>query len=82
MAIILLLHELLSLASLDILFHDSLEVWEIIKPLRLLLDRVFSEEKPIRPLHTSFHNILLDEKYSHAFHIPILPPIPSLLDEH
>ena len=74
MAIILSLHEPLSLASLDTLFCDGLEVREIIKPLGSLLDGVLSEEKPIRPLHTSFRDFLLDEKRSHAFHIPILPP--------
>ena len=73
MAIILSLHEPLSLASLDTLFHDSLEVREIVKPLGSLLDGVFSEEKPIRPLHTSFRDFLLDKKRSLTFHVPILP---------
>ena len=38
-----------------------------------LLDGVFDEEKPIRPLHTSFHDFLLDETRSSAFHVHILP---------
>ena len=73
MAIVLSLHEPLSLASLDTLFGDSLKVREIIKPLGSLLDGVLDEEKPIRPLHTSFRDFLLDEARSLAFHVPILP---------
>ena len=72
MAIILSLHEPLSLASLDALFGSTLKAREIIKPLGALLDGVFNEKKPIRPLHTSFRDFLLDEKRSLAFHVPIL----------
>ena len=73
MAIILSLHEPLSLSSLTALFGDSLMAREIIKPLGSLLDGVLDEEKPVRPLHTSFRDFLLDEKRGLAFHIPILP---------
>ena len=72
MAVILALNEPLSLASLSALFGVGLKVREIIKPLGSLLDGVHDEDKPIRPLHTSFRDFLLDER-SLAFHIRILP---------
>ena len=73
MAIILALNEPLSLASLATLFGSRLKVGEIIKPLGSLLDGVIDEDKPIRPLHTSFRDFLLDEIRSLAFHVHILP---------
>ena len=73
MAIILSLNEPLSLASLAALFGNTLKAREIVKPLGSLLDGVFDEEKPIRPLHTSFRDFLLDETRSSSFHVAILP---------
>ena len=75
MAIILVLHEPLSLASLSNLFHSNkdLDVRYIIKRMGSLLDGVLDEEKPIRPLHTSFRDFLLDEARSSAFHVCTLP---------
>ena len=73
MAIVLSLNEPLSLASLVTLFDGNLKAREIIKPLGSLLDGVFNEDKPIRPLHTSFRDFLLDETRSLAFHVCILP---------
>ena len=72
MAIVLSLNEPLSIASLVALFGSELKVREIIQPLGSLLDGVVDEDKPIRPLHTSFRDFLLDEARSSAFHIPIL----------
>lgn len=73
MAIVLALKEPLSLTSLTALFGNTLKVRNIIKPLGSLLDGAIDEEKPIRPLHTSFHDFLLDEHRSSMFHITILP---------
>ncbi|KAH0826227.1 hypothetical protein J3R83DRAFT_5685 [Lanmaoa asiatica] len=73
MAIVFALKEPLSLTSLSTLFGDNLKVRNIIKPLGSLLDGVIDEEKPIRPLHTSFRDFLLDEHRSSIFHLNILP---------
>ena len=73
MAIVLALNEPLSLASLATLFGGRLKAGEIIKPLGSLLDGVADEDKPIRPLHTSFRDFLLDGTRSLAFHVHILP---------
>ncbi|KAF8549383.1 hypothetical protein OG21DRAFT_1500452 [Imleria badia] len=73
MAIVLALHEPLSITSLCTLFVGHLSVREIIKPLGSLLDGVVDEEKPIRPLHTSFHDFLLNEARSSVFHVHIQP---------
>ena len=75
MAVILVLHEPLSLASLTALFHsnEELDIRYIIKPMGSLLDGVLDEDKPIRPLHSSFRDFLLDESRSSTFHICILP---------
>ena len=73
MAIVLALKEPLSLTSLSALFGKDLKVRNIIQPLGSLLDGVLDEEKPIRPLHTSFRDFLLDEHRSSIFHLDILP---------
>ena len=75
MAVILALHEPLSLVSLSSLpnLNACLGVQYIIKPMGSLLDGVLDEDKPIRPLHTSFRDFLLDKARSSTFHIHILP---------
>jgi len=73
MAIVLALEEPLSLGSLSAVVGKDLKVHIIIKPLGSLLDGVLDEEKPIRPLHTSFRDFLLDEHRSSIFHLDILP---------
>ena len=73
MATMLALKEPLSLTSLSTLFGKDLKVRNIIKPLGSLLDGVLDEEKPIRPLHTSFRDFLLDKDRSSIFHLDILP---------
>ncbi|KAF8549975.1 WD40 repeat-like protein, partial [Imleria badia] len=74
MAIVLALKEPLPLASLSALLSKDLNIRAIIKPLGSLLDGVLGEEKPIRPLHTSFRDFLLDNTRSSAiFHVPIQP---------
>ena len=73
MATVLMLNEPLSLASLTALLGGSLNIRPIIKPMGSLLDGVLDEEKPIRPLHTSFRDFLLDETRSSAFHVETLP---------
>jgi hypothetical protein len=74
MAIILALQEPLSLMSLSALrleFDEDINVREIVKPMGSLLDGVHDEEKPIRPLHSSFCDFLLDDARSSTFHIII-----------
>ncbi|KAF8547698.1 hypothetical protein OG21DRAFT_1424309 [Imleria badia] len=71
MAVLLDLKEPLSITSLSALFVGCLSVREIIKPLGSLLDGVLDEEKPIRPLHISFHDFLHNEARSSVFHVPI-----------
>ncbi|KAG6373795.1 hypothetical protein JVT61DRAFT_5940 [Boletus reticuloceps] len=79
MAIVLALHEPLSLASLSALLRRDLNVRAIIKPMGSLLDGVVNETKPIRPLHTSFRDFLLDKtRSSDLFHVSI-QPLHSLL---
>ena len=73
MAIVLALHEPLSLTSLCTLLGGDLDMRAIIKPMGSLLDGVFDEQKPIRPLHTSFRDFLLDEVRSSVFHVQTLP---------
>ena len=73
MAIVLALNEPLSIMSLSALFVGRLSVRDIINPLASLLDGVLDEEKPIRPLHTSFRDFLLDKARSSVFHIHIQP---------
>jgi hypothetical protein len=73
MAIVLALRDPLSLTSLSALFSKVLKVWNLVKPLESLLDGVLDEAKPIRPLHISFHDFLLDEDRSSIFHLDILP---------
>jgi hypothetical protein len=73
MAVVLSLNEPLSITSLSILFVERLTIRDIIEPMGSLLDGVLDEEKPIRPLHTSFRDFLLDETRSSVFHIHIQP---------
>jgi hypothetical protein len=73
MGVVLALKEPLSLTSLCALFGKDLKVQIIIKPLGSLLDGVLDEDSPIRPLHTSFRDFLLDEDRSSIFHFDILP---------
>ena len=73
MAIVLALREPLPLTSLSALFADRLKVANIIRRLASLLDGVLDEERPIRPLHTSFRDFLLDDTRSSTFHISIQP---------
>ena len=72
MAVVLALKEPMSLTSLSALFGKDLKARNVIKPLGSLLDGVLDEEKPIRPLHTSFRDFLLDEHRSSSFHLDIL----------
>ena len=71
MAVVLALNEPLSIVSLSALFVGRLSVRDIIEPLGSLLDGVLDEEKPIRPLHTSFRDFLLDKSRSSIFHVHI-----------
>ena len=73
LATVLALNEPLSLTSLSALFSGDSKIKRIIKPLGSLLDGVLDEEKPIRPLHTSFRDFLLDQHRSSTFHIHIVP---------
>ncbi|KAF8132077.1 hypothetical protein EV363DRAFT_1583662 [Boletus edulis] len=73
MAIVLALNEPLSLSSLSALLGKDLNIRAIIKPMGSLLDGVLDEEKPIRPLHTSFRDFLLDAARSSVFHVDIQP---------
>ena len=75
MAVILSLNEPLSITSLSALFVGRLSIRDIIEPMGSLLDGVIDEEtrKPIRPLHTSFRDFLLDKTRSSVFHIHIQP---------
>ena len=72
MAIVLALKEPLPLASLSALLGKDLNIRAIIKPMGSLLDGVLDERKPIRPLHTSFRDFLLDNTRSSViFYVPI-----------
>ena len=71
MAVVLALREPLSIKSLSALSIPQLNVQDIMKPLGSLLDGVLDEEKPIRPLHTSFRDFLLDKDRSSIFHVDI-----------
>ena len=73
MAVVLALNEPLSITSLSAIFLDLLNIQDIIKHLGSLLDRALDEEKPIRPLHTSFRDFLLDQDCSSIFHVDIQP---------
>ena len=73
MAVVLALKEPLSITSLSTLFAGRLSIRDIIEPLGSLLDGVLDEEKPIRPLHTSFRDFLLDNTRSSVFHVHIQP---------
>ncbi|KAG8215380.1 WD40-repeat-containing domain protein [Butyriboletus roseoflavus] len=73
MAVVLVLKEPLSLTSLSALFDRDTNIQEIIKPMGSLLDGALNEQKPIRPLHTSFGDFLLDDARSSTFHVNLLP---------
>ena len=73
MAIVLALNVPLSLSSLSSLLGGDFNIRLIIKPMGSLLDGVIDEEKPIRPLHTSFRDFLLDDGRSSVFHVQTLP---------
>ena len=73
MAFVLALKEPLPLTSLSALFDGDPNIRDIIKPLGSLLDGAHNEQKPIRPLHTSFRDFLLDDTRSSTFHVNILP---------
>ena len=75
MAIILALREPLPLASLSALFpsNKDLNVRRTVKLLGSLLDGVVDEDEPIRLLHTSFYDFLLDGARSSTFHVDVLP---------
>ena len=73
MAVVLALQEPLSMKSLSAIFAGELKFQDIIKPLESLLGGVLDEEKPIRPLHSSFRDFLLDEARSSIFHVRIQP---------
>lgn len=73
MAVVLALEEPLSLTSLTSLFDGDPRIRDVIKPLGSLLDGILNEQKPIRPLHTSFRDFLLDEARSSTFHVNLLP---------
>ncbi|KAG9313831.1 WD40-repeat-containing domain protein [Chiua virens] len=74
MTIVLSLKEPLPFDSLSALFSADkfLNIRDVMKPMGSLLD-VLDENKPIRPLHTSLCDFLLDETRSYMFHVPIQP---------
>ena len=78
MAFVLALKEPLSLTSLSALCDGDRNIRDIIKPLGSLLDGAHNEQKPIRALHTSFRDFLLDNARSSAFHVDILSRQSSL----
>ena len=80
MAVVLALKEPLPLSSLSTLFDDFLNIQDIIPVLVSLLDGVLDEQKPIRPLHTSFRDFLLDETRSSTFYIDMIPQDSLFLD--
>ena len=75
MALLLALKEPQSLTSLSSLFgtDEDQRIRNIIEVMASLLDGVLLDETPIRPIHTSFHNFLLDESRSSVFHARIVP---------
>ena len=75
MGLLLALREPLSLRSLSALFDlvEGLDLRNIIEPMTSLLEGVLIDETPIRPIHTSFRNFLLDEFRSSVFHVRIIP---------
>ncbi|KAF8130208.1 WD40 repeat-like protein, partial [Boletus edulis] len=73
MAVVLVLKEPLPFPSLSTLFDGYLNIQDIISVLGSLLDGVLDEWKPLRPVHTSFRDFLLDEGRSLAFHVGTLP---------
>ena len=73
MAVVLALKEPLSLTSLSALFGNDQKFRNVVEHLGSLIDGVTDEETPIRPLHTSFRDFLLDGDRSSMFHLDILP---------
>ncbi|KAG6374093.1 hypothetical protein JVT61DRAFT_4736 [Boletus reticuloceps] len=71
MAVVFVLKEPLPFPSLSTLFDGYLNIQDIISVLGSLLDGVLDERKPLRPVHTSFRDFLLDEGRSLAFHMLI-----------
>ena len=73
MALLLALKEPLSLTSLSTLFDsdEDQHVRNIIEAMALLLDSVLDNETPIRPIHMSFCDFLLDEAWCSVFHVRI-----------
>ncbi|EIN04115.1 WD40 repeat-like protein, partial [Punctularia strigosozonata HHB-11173 SS5] len=66
--------EPLSVNSLSDLLQGSLtkgDIQLILTPMGSLLSGVHSDEQPIKPLHTSFRDFLLDASRSGSFHIDL-----------
>ncbi|KAG9309883.1 hypothetical protein JVU11DRAFT_9912 [Chiua virens] len=77
MSVVLALKEPLPLPSLSAIFDpdEEVDIQAILGPMGSLLDGVLDEDKdkPIRPLHVSFRDFLLDQTRSSTLHVPILP---------
>ena len=73
MALLLALKEPLSLTSLSALFDsdEDQHVRNIIGVMPLILDGALDNETPIRPVHMSFRDFLLDEARCLVFHVRI-----------
>ena len=73
MALLLALREPLSLTSLSTLFDsdEDQRVRNIIEAMAFLLDGALDNETPIRPVHMSFYDFLLDEVRCPVFHVRI-----------
>ena len=73
MALLLVLKEPLSLRSLSALFDsdEDKHVRNIIEVMGLLLDGALDNETPIRPVHMSFCDFLLDKARCSVFHVCI-----------
>ena len=73
MALLLALKEPLPLRSLSALFDsdEDQHVRNITEGMALLLDGALDNETPIRPVHMSFYDFLLDEARCSVFHVCI-----------
>ena len=73
MALLLALKEPLSLTSLSALFDsdEDQHVRNIIEVMALILDGALDNETPMRPVHMSFRDFLLDEARCLVFHVRI-----------
>ena len=71
---LLALQEPLSLRSLSALFDsdDDQHVGNIVRAMGLLLDGALDNETPMRPVHMSFRDFLLDGSRSSMFHVRIV----------